>query len=111
MSLATDLGIDGAQLLEPFFEGLFQLLTGVKLLGEVSPAQRQELWPWAELMSTTLGAAFLEQQGALITWLDARKDLRLDENVLTLNRNGIYLLPAIILRIHYGFIPWRKRTR
>ena len=34
-----------------------------------------------ELMSTTFGAAFLAQQGAPITWLDARKNLRLDENV------------------------------
>ena len=81
LSLATDLGIDGAQLLEPFFEGLFQLLTGVKLLGEVSPRSKARIMAMGELMSTTLGAAFLEQQGAPITWLDARKNLRLDENV------------------------------
>ena len=81
LALATDLGIDGAQLLEPFFEGLFQLLTGVKLLGEVSPRSKARIMAMGELMSTTLGAAFLAQQGAPITWLDARKNLRLDENV------------------------------
>ena len=81
LSLAADLGVDGAQLLAPFFEGLFQLLTGVKLLGEVSPRSKARIMAMGELMSTTLGAAFLQKNDESITWFDARKSLHLDKAV------------------------------
>jgi bifunctional diaminopimelate decarboxylase / aspartate kinase len=81
LSLANDLGIDGERLLAPFFEGLFQLLTGVKLLGEVSPRSKARIMAIGELMSTTLGAAYLQKADSQTTWLDARKALKLNNEV------------------------------
>jgi diaminopimelate decarboxylase/aspartate kinase len=73
-TLAESLGVSGG-ILEPWLAELRQLATGVGLLGEASPKTRARLMALGELMSTSLGAAFLNGRGIATRWLDARSCL------------------------------------
>ena len=73
--LANDLGLDGQGLLEPTLEELERLLAGVRLIQEISPRLRARVLAMGELMSTTLGASWLEKCGLECEWRDARKML------------------------------------
>ena len=70
--LAETLGLDGAALLEDRMHELEQLIAGVRLVKEVSVRVRVRVMALGELMSTCLGAAYLEAQGLPASWLDAR---------------------------------------
>ncbi len=70
--LATELGVD-AQLLEPEFQKLRQLIDGVRLVGEVSPRVHARVMATGELAATTLGVAYLQGQGLPAHWRDARE--------------------------------------
>ncbi len=70
--LARDLKLDGEALLgEPLHE-LEQLVAGVRLVREVSVRVRVRVLALGELMSTRLGAAYLERCGLDVEWRDAR---------------------------------------
>ncbi|MBH23530.1 MAG: diaminopimelate decarboxylase [Myxococcales bacterium] len=71
-ALAQDLGLDADALLSDRFDTLERLALGASLVGEVSPRLRAEVMACGELMSTTLGAAWLNTQGIATSWLDAR---------------------------------------
>lgn len=75
--LARALDVDAA-ILEPTFATARQLIAGVKLVGEISPRVHARVLAMGELAATRLGAAFLEQQGLRVTWMDARKLLECD---------------------------------
>ena len=70
--LADALGLDGPAMLEERMHELEQLVAGVRLVKEVSVRVRVRVMALGELMSTLLGAAFLEAQGLPANWLDAR---------------------------------------
>jgi diaminopimelate decarboxylase/aspartate kinase len=70
--LADALGLDGPAMLEERMHELEQLVAGVRLVKEVSVRVRVRVMALGELMSTLLGAAFLETQGLPANWLDAR---------------------------------------
>ena len=70
--LAEALGLNGPALLEERMHELEQLVAGVRLVKEVSVRVRVRVMALGELMSTLLGAAFLQAQGLPATWLDAR---------------------------------------
>jgi bifunctional diaminopimelate decarboxylase / aspartate kinase len=72
LSLAGDLGLDGEALLAERLDRLTDLVRGIRLTGHVSARAHAEIMAHGELMSTTLGAAFLEAQGLSTTWMDAR---------------------------------------
>lgn len=74
--LATELGIDGPQVLNQHFSELEQLLAGVHLIREASPRIQARIMAIGELLATRLGSAYLQKQGLLVTWLDARDLLR-----------------------------------
>ena len=74
-TLAESLGLVGGELLDPWFHELRQLATGVRLLGEASPKSRARVMALGELMSTTLGAAWLNARGIASRWVDARECL------------------------------------
>jgi diaminopimelate decarboxylase/aspartate kinase len=86
-SLAEELGVDGAALLEDRMHELEQLVAGVRLVKEVSVRVRVRIMALGELMSTHLGAAFLEEAGLPVHWMDARDLLtsrsRAGRNALT----------------------------
>jgi len=76
LSLATELGVDGAELLENELGDLRQLLAGIRLVREVSPRVRVKVMSLGELMSTRIGAAYLDAEGLDVAWTDARDHLR-----------------------------------
>ncbi len=73
--LADQLGLPADKLLGERFAELDQLLAGIRLVKEVSPRVHARVLAMGELMSTQLGAAWLESQGVAVTWTDAREVL------------------------------------
>ncbi|MDZ7715711.1 MAG: bifunctional aspartate kinase/diaminopimelate decarboxylase [Balneolaceae bacterium] len=71
--LAKELDLDAGELLAAYFEELDQLVKGISLIEEVSFRVQAKLMALGELMSTTLGAAFLSKHGIDVSWKDARE--------------------------------------
>ena len=71
--LASSLGLDGESLLAPYFAEMQQIAAGVQLIHEVSPRVHVRMLALGVLMSTTLGAAYLNANGIDTVWADARK--------------------------------------
>src|SRR5215203_5715262 len=80
LELGAGLGIDAALLLRADFEELSRLALAASLLREAGPALKARVMAFGELMSTRLGAAFLESQGIETAWLDARTALAARED-------------------------------
>ncbi|MBI2380760.1 MAG: bifunctional aspartate kinase/diaminopimelate decarboxylase [Gammaproteobacteria bacterium] len=89
-ALAADLGLVAAEVLAAEFEELQQLATGIALLGEASPKTHARLMALGELMSTRLGAAYLNAQGIPTQWLDAR-ELLVSERPAHAGEASLYL--------------------
>ena len=73
--LAATLGLDVDAVLGELLGELERVARGAALLGETSPRTHARILALGELMSTTLGAAFLTAQGQPTRWLDARTAL------------------------------------
>jgi len=73
LGLAADLGVDGPELIGSRLEELEQIAAGIRLVREVSPRVHVKVMSMGELMTTTLGAAYLNAQGITTTWHDARE--------------------------------------
>lgn len=82
--LGRELGVDADELLEEHFDELRRLALGASLTGEVSPRLHARVLAKGELMSTTLGAAYLQNEGLEVAWRDAREMLyaEVDPNIL-----------------------------
>ncbi|MFY9824694.1 MAG: bifunctional aspartate kinase/diaminopimelate decarboxylase [Thermoanaerobaculia bacterium] len=80
LELGAGLKIDAAERLADDFEELSRLALAASLLREAGPALKARVMAFGELMSTRLGAAFLEAQGIATTWLDARTALEARED-------------------------------
>jgi len=76
MQLAADLGIDGQSLLAQFVGDLERLLTGIRLIREISPPVYVKVMALGELMATTIGASYLQSQDLTVDWTDAREILQ-----------------------------------
>ena len=72
-ALARDLDLDGDALLADHLDELEQLISGVRLVREVSVRVRVRIMALGELMATRLGAAYLASSGLAVHWMDARK--------------------------------------
>ncbi len=73
--LADELGVSVDVIAEELQE-VERLATGASLLREASPRLVARMMASGELMSTKLGAAYLNAQGVPCAWLDARTALR-----------------------------------
>lgn len=93
VELGSQLGVDAEEVLGEFFAELRRVASGAALLGEASPRTHARLLSLGELMSTTLGAAFLRTQGMNVLWLDARTVLRAVPDPLASERRA-YLSSA-----------------
>lgn len=93
VELGVTLGVDASDVLAPFFAELRRVASGAALLGEASPRTHARLLSLGELMSTTLGAAFLRTQGQNVLWLDARTALKAVQDPMASNRRA-YLSSA-----------------
>ena len=76
VELGEQLGVDAESVLGEFFSELRRVASGAALLGEASPRTHARLLSLGELMSTSLGAAFLQSQGMNVLWLDSRTALK-----------------------------------
>jgi len=74
-TLAEDLGLDAGELLGETLHELEQLVAGVRLVREVSVRVRVRIMALGELMSTRIGAAYLQSAGLPVEWMDAREVL------------------------------------
>jgi diaminopimelate decarboxylase/aspartate kinase len=74
LALGTALGLDAEDLLGGDFEELSRLTLAASLLREAGPRLRARVLAFGELMSTRLGAAFLNAR-IPTAWLDARSCL------------------------------------
>lgn len=72
-ALARELGVDASSLLAADREELRRLAAGIALLGEVTPRIRARILAFGERMATRLGAAFLQERGLPVVWMDARE--------------------------------------
>jgi len=73
-ALAKELGVDPS-LFDERFTALAQVISGIKLIGEVSPRVHARVLANGELAATELGAAYLRKCGLDIAWLDIREYL------------------------------------
>ncbi|HEV7508116.1 MAG TPA: bifunctional aspartate kinase/diaminopimelate decarboxylase [Thermoanaerobaculia bacterium] len=80
LELGAELRIDAPERLADDFEELSRLALAASLLREAGPALKARVMAFGELMSTRLGAAFLETQGIATSWLDARTALEARED-------------------------------
>ncbi len=72
-ALGVELGVEAGPLITRELAELNRLANGAALLREVSPRVRAQVLATGELLSTRLGAAYLETGAGLkTTWLDAR---------------------------------------
>lgn len=78
LDLAAGLGVDAKALLDAYFEELSRLALGASLVAEGSPRLKARVMAMGELMSTRLGAAFMERHGLRAAWYDARRMLQAD---------------------------------
>ena len=74
-NLITELELP-PDLLQKDFQDLENILRGIQLTKDVTSRLEAKLLGLGELMSTKIGAAFLEKQGHDILWIDARKYLK-----------------------------------
>lgn len=71
MKLPTDL-------LDPLFLDLEKLLKGIQLIGEASAKSQAKVLAFGEILSTTIGHCYLQQQFDCF-WLDARESLKVND--------------------------------
>ncbi len=79
VDLCAELGIPVPDGVGRHLADLEKLAGGVALVGEVSDRIRARVMATGELMSTEIGAAFLNSQGIPTEWVDARQLLRAEE--------------------------------
>jgi diaminopimelate decarboxylase/aspartate kinase len=79
VDLCAELGIPVPAGVEGHLADLEKIAGGVALVGEVSDRVRARVMATGELMSTEIGAAFLNAQGIPTTLVDARGILRAEE--------------------------------
>jgi len=88
--LAARIGVDAVPVLEDFIAELKTVLGGIHEAGEISPTAQARVMSCGELMATSIGAAYLRQQGIDLTWIDARDALE-SINVPSENERSRYL--------------------
>ncbi len=79
VDLCAELGLAVPAGVERHLSDLEKLAGGVALVGEVSDRVRARVMATGELMSTEIGAAFLNAQGIPTAWIDARELLKSEE--------------------------------
>jgi diaminopimelate decarboxylase len=75
LALGAALGLDAAGILGAELEELSRLALGAALIGDAGAPLKARVMACGELLSTRLGAAWLEAGGIAAAWLDARTAL------------------------------------
>jgi bifunctional diaminopimelate decarboxylase / aspartate kinase len=77
--LARELGVAPGEIFERFFNELRSLALGIASSRELDDRLRAAVMAMGELLSTALGAAYLNSQGIVTRWMDAREALRAEQ--------------------------------
>lgn len=88
--LSEALHVDFSSLLGTHFKRLAQLAEGISLIGEASPRIRAQMMAYGEILSTLLGAAYLQNEKIAVKWQDARQLLVAEADPLA-HRHAVYL--------------------
>ncbi len=80
-SLAREMGLDGASLLDDSLQEIERLVAGIRLVREVSPRIHAQVVALGELMATAMGAAYLENAGFDVYLQDVREILIAEDRV------------------------------
>jgi diaminopimelate decarboxylase/aspartate kinase len=72
-ALAAELELELGELVVSMLDEIGRIAKGIALIDEASPRTRARLLANGELLSTLIGARFLQTQGVDIGWLDARE--------------------------------------
>ncbi|MBI4704820.1 MAG: bifunctional aspartate kinase/diaminopimelate decarboxylase [Deltaproteobacteria bacterium] len=72
LELAAGLGVDGAAAIGPDLAEVERLALAASLTGEADPRLKARIMAIGEILSTRLGAAFMNARGEHVAWLDAR---------------------------------------
>ncbi|HVT58749.1 MAG TPA: bifunctional aspartate kinase/diaminopimelate decarboxylase [Thermoanaerobaculia bacterium] len=75
LALGAELGLQAAELLQAELDELRRLTLGASLLRDAGAPLKARVMALGELMSTRLGAAYLNARGIPTAWLDARTAL------------------------------------
>jgi bifunctional diaminopimelate decarboxylase / aspartate kinase len=73
VDFVAELDLDVGPLIEQHCRGLADLLASMRGLPEVPPAVRAEVMSVGEMLSTSIGAQWLSEQGLDVVWKDARE--------------------------------------
>lgn len=92
--LATAMELDVDEVLGDLLGELERLMRGAVMLREASPRTRARVMSLGELMSTTLGAAWLSRSGRSASWQDARQLLAAEENRAAATAPALHYLSA-----------------
>jgi diaminopimelate decarboxylase/aspartate kinase len=79
LGAALGLPDDGVPLLRADFEDLSRLVLAASLLREAGPKLKAQVMAFGEILSTRLGAAYLQSRGVPVVWHDARESLTVRE--------------------------------
>ncbi|MCI0517763.1 MAG: aspartate kinase, partial [Woeseiaceae bacterium] len=80
-TLAASLGLRNGDLLDSRFDELESILHSIHEAGKATPRLQAATLAMGELMASTIGAAYLVQQGLDVHWIDARELLSCDHRM------------------------------
>jgi diaminopimelate decarboxylase/aspartate kinase len=75
LELGAALGLNAAEVLREDLEELSRLVLGASLLRDATAPLKARVMAYGELLSTRLGAAYLNRRGIATAWMDARSAL------------------------------------
>ncbi len=79
LQLCEELGVGRSAQLDGYFTELRQIAQGIHLTHEISDRTRARVMGTGELMSTEIGARFLQKQGIADRWWDVREGLAAEQ--------------------------------
>ncbi|MFH1829941.1 MAG: bifunctional aspartate kinase/diaminopimelate decarboxylase [Pseudomonadota bacterium] len=88
--IASELDVD-LKTVEPYFDELSKLVTGISLTREASPRLRAQVLSYGELLSTRICSAYLAANSVSVAWRDAR-DFLLSVDVSEASQSQKYLV-------------------
>jgi len=88
-SLAQDLGIGLDARFDAFFDELSAIAAALAAGAAQSDRVRARVMAMGELLATSLGASYLNSQGVVTTWIDARRVLRAERRDNATARAGL----------------------
>ena len=95
LELATELNVDGFELLATHLQTLAQLASDIALTDDAGPQLQTRVLAFGGILVTVLGAAFFKSLGLDTQWLDARMILQARKNTTLRSREQHFLAQCL----------------